>query len=133
MSLFEPRTSACVEVTELYGQEPGGVFRLLGKDFEDIEIDTCWGDIVVMCNALEDYANILESVIPEWELGGVSKAMYEYHAKRCRKISLRYQEAIGYNYRDALVNCEKMRKRKGDDIGEEALALAVKSKRGDLR
>ena len=130
LSLFEPRTSACVEVTELYGQEPGGVFRLLDNNFEEIEIETCWGDIVVMCNALEDYANMLESVIPEWKLDGVRKAMYEYHAKRCRKISLRYQEAIGYNYRDALINCAKMRNRKDDDAGEDALILANRKKKG---
>lgn len=131
MNLFEPTTTDTVEVTELYGPEPGGIFDFFAnKTWEPTTIQTCWGDIRVMCDALEDYANILERVITEWGLKDGTAYMYELHAARCRKISRKYAEAIGYNYQKAIEKCRKMRekqeKQSDDDVGEEAMALLIK-------
>ena len=43
VSLFEPGITDTVEVTELYGAEPGGVFDFLGLDWKPAAIETCWG------------------------------------------------------------------------------------------
>lgn len=131
MNLFEPATTATVEVTELYGPEPGGIFDFFAnKTWEPTTIETCWGDIRVMCDALEDYANILESVIKEWGLKNGMAYMYELHAARCRKISRKYAAAIGYDYQEAIEKCRKKRgkweEQGDDDVGEEAMALLVK-------
>lgn len=126
MSIFEPDMTDTVEVTELYGDKPGGIFDFLGLDWKPHTIRTCWGDLQVMCNALEDYASVLERVIQEWGLEGYHAAVYEIHAVRCRKIAKKYAAAIGYDREAALKKCRRKRQESDDDVGEEAMALAVK-------
>lgn len=126
MSIFEPDMTGTVEVTELYGDKPGGIFDFLGLNLKPHTIMTCWGDIQVMCNALEDYANTLERVIPEWGLKGYHAAIYEVHAARCRKIARKYADAIGYDREAALEKCRKKRRESRDDVGEEAMTLMVR-------
>lgn len=126
MNLFEPGMTDTVAVTELYGAEPGGIFDFLGLDWKDHTIKTCWGDLRVMCDALEDYANVLERVIKEWGLQGWREAAYEIHAARCREIARKYANAIGYDREAALKKCQKRREKADDDVGEEAMSLLVK-------
>ena len=126
MNLFEPGITDTVEVTELYGAEPGGIFDFIGLDWKTKTIETCWGDLRVMCDVLEDYADTLERVIKEWNLEGYHAYSYELHAARCRKISRKYAGAIGYDRAAALEKCRKRRENAGDDIGEEAMALMAK-------
>lgn len=121
--LFKPKTTETVFLAELYGPEPEGVFSFLNKKFEPTEIKTCYGDIIIMINALMDYASILEGAIEDWNLDGYHAASYRYHAERCRKMSQHYAAAIGYDYDKTLENCKKRRKKEGD-TGEEALAAA---------
>lgn len=125
----EPELSKTVELTEIDGSTPGGILRYFdGYDHEDKEIRTCLGDIYVICNALMDYANLLEGVIEEWGLTGFHAAHYELHAARCRKISKKYADAIGYDYEKAMEKCQKRRSRRDDDVGQDALtALARRS------
>lgn len=125
ISLFEPGMTETVEVTEIYGLEPGGIFSLFGKDSKPMTIKTCWGDLCMICNALEDYANILEKVIIQWDLNGYHAAAYELHAARCRKVSRKYANAIGYDYQQAIEKCRKQREKTASrsDIGEDALVL----------
>lgn len=89
---------------------------------------TCYGDIYKVVNALMDYSKLLEMVCDEWDLRGYQRGVYEYHAVKLRAIAKRYQEAIGYDYEAAVAKCEakKKRHRKADDIGGDALELAVK-------
>ena len=111
------------EVTELYGTEPDDIFDFLGRDWKECTIKTCWGDLMVMCNALEDYANVLERATEEWGLQGYHEAVYRIHAARCWKIARKYAAAIGYDREAALKKCRKCRKKAETDIGEDALVL----------
>lgn len=119
----ESQMTETVLLSELYGPEPEVVFSFLNKKFEPTEIKTCYGDIIIMINALMDYASILEGAIEDWNLDGYHAASYQYHADRCRKMGQHYAAAIGYDYEKTLENCKKRRK-KEDDTGEEALAAA---------
>ncbi|MDE7243358.1 MAG: hypothetical protein K2O18_05185 [Oscillospiraceae bacterium] len=119
----ESGMSDTAEVTELYGVEPGGIFDFIGRDLKEHTIKTCWGDLMVMCNALEDYANVLDRAVEEWELQEYQKAIYQIHAARCRKIAGKYAAAIGYDREAALKKCRKRREKSLNDVGEDALAL----------
>ena len=126
MSIFESGMTATVETTELYGAEPGGIFDFIGLDWKLDTIVTCWGDLCVMCNALEDYADVLDRVIVEWGLEGHHAISYGLHAARCRKIARKYAAAIDYDRAAALEKCKKRQDDSKDDVGEEAMALLAK-------
>lgn len=102
-------------------------FRLHDADGER-EIRSCYGDIYKVINALMDYARLLELTCAEWGLEGYQRAVYELYAKDFRAIAKKYQEAIGYDYEAAVARCEakKKLKRKADDVGGDALDLALK-------
>lgn len=133
---FEPATTATVEMTEIDGMEQGAILRFTdaGQSGGDRELRTCYGDLYAVVNALRDYANILEGVIPEWGLTGYHTAVYELHAARCREIAGKYAAAIGYDYDKAMERCLKRRARdgSGDDTGLDGLeALARKRRKPD--
>ncbi len=122
---FEPSTSATVEMTEIDGMEQGAVLRFTDAGSSrrpggDKEVRTCCGDLYVIVNALRDYANMLESVIPEWGLAGYHAAVYELHAARCREIAGKYAAAIGYDYDKAMERCLN-RRAKGDSGGDTGM------------
>lgn len=99
--------------------------------FRDIDgehkIRTCYGDIYKIVNALMDYARTLELVCDEWNLGSYHRAVYEIHAEKLRSIAKKYQEAIDYDYEEAVAKYEAKRKKQStDDIGGDALELAMK-------
>lgn len=130
---FEPATTETVELTEIDGTEPGAILRFtdVGKSGrQSKEIRTCYGDLYVVVNALRDYANLLDSVIPEWGLTGFHAASYELHATRCRKIAGKYAAAMGYDYDKALERCRKRRANgsRDDDTGVDGLEAFVKKK-----
>lgn len=134
---FEPATSATVEMTEIDGMGQGAILRFTdvgrsGQSSRGRELRTCYGDLYAIVNALRDYANMLESVIPEWGLTGFHAATYELHAARCREIAGKYAAAIGYDYDKALERCLK-RRAQGDPDGDTGLdgleALARKHRK----
>ena len=134
---FEPATTATVEMTEIDGMEQEAILRFTdaGQSGGDRELRTCYGDLYAVVNALRDYANILEGVIPEWGLTGYHAAVYELHAARCREIAGKYAAAIGYDYDKAMERCLKRRARdgSGDDTGLDGLeALARKRRKPDV-
>lgn len=90
---FEPATTATVELTEIDGIGQGAILRFTDADQSggDRELRTCYGDLYAVVNALRDYANMLEGVIPEWGLTGYHAAVYELHAARCREIAGKYR------------------------------------------
>lgn len=98
--------------------------------FEDLEgprkINTCYGDICKIVNALRDYARMLRIVCAEWNLQGYHQAVYEFHADKLEEISKKYQAGIGYDYDKAIEKCRKKREkqRQDDDVGGEAMAMA---------
>lgn len=113
---FEPGMTDTVELTELYGSEPGGIFDFLGREWTPTTVKTCWGELRVMVNALWDYADILEGVIDEWGLEGYHAAAYATHAARCRNIARKYAAAIGYDREKVLRDCHKRRAQAEDEI-----------------
>ena len=130
---FGPSIPATVEMTEIDGMEAEAILRFTDvgksrKPSEIKEVQACYGDLYVIVNALQDYANLLESVISEWNLTGYHAATYELHAARCRKITRKYAAAIDYDYDKAVERCEK-RRAKGDrdsDTGMDGLEALVR-------
>ena len=120
---FEPVVSQPLELDAL-GTE-------LSICFEDLEgprkIDTCYGDICKIVNALRDYARMLRMVCGEWDLQGYHRAVYELHADKLEEISKKYQAGIGYDYDKAVEKCRKNRakKQRDSDVGGEAMAMAL--------
>lgn len=99
-------------------------------------IHSCEGDLIVICNALSDYADLLIEFIEQSEYEGYKKAFYEVHAERCRKISEKLQEQIGYNREEAIERCQKKKGYYGqggtgldNGVGEDALVMMVKKSR----
>ncbi len=94
---------------------------------------TCEGDVLVTINALADYADIIMEFIAQSDYGGYRNAFYELHAERCRKISKKLQEQIGYDRDAAIDRCREKKKYFGknsdNDVGEDALVMAVKKSR----
>ena len=92
------------------------------------ELQTCYGDILKTINALMDYTHMLDLVCEQWNLTGFHRATYEYHAGKLREIAEKFQTAIGYDYAAAVEKCRKKqtRKQRSDDVGEDALTLAVR-------
>ena len=132
---FEPSTTTTVEMTEIDGIEQGAVLRFTdvgksGHPSEAKELHTCYGDLYVIVNALRDYANLLESVIPEWGLTGFQAATYELHAARCRKIAGKYAAAIDYDYDKAVERCERRRAKgkRDSDTGMDGLEAFIRKR-----
>lgn len=127
--VYEPSMTKVAYLTEVYGNKPVVTIDCPGfKKGESFQIRTCYGAVIAVCNALEDYANALDGGIVDWELKGFKAAVYELHAARLRGISRQFAQAIGYDYLKTMADCEKKRKKKrrDDDVGEEALALLSK-------
>ena len=130
---YGPPTTETVEMTEIDGMEQGAILQFTdvgksGKPSEEREVHTCYGDLYVIVNALRDYANMLDSVIQEWELTGYQAIYFELHAERCRKIAGKYSSAIGYDYDKALERCQKRRAKgeRSDDTGMEGLEAFIR-------
>lgn len=122
--LFEPFLSRPIELDKLATEV---VLRFRDIDGEH-EIKTCYGDIYKIVNVFMDYARLLELIGDEWGLDAYHRAVNEVTADKLRSIAKKYQEAIGYDYEDALAKCEAKKKKahKDDDVGSDALELAFK-------
>lgn len=103
---------------------------LNGKHFEETAITSCSGDLIIICNALLDYSDILDRYRESEKLTGLTEATYDYQAKRCRKIAASLSAKIGYDRDAAIEKCkakqEKDKNRAASDIGEDGISLAVK-------
>jgi len=124
MEIHEPVLTHHMEVEEYLKQE-------LTLSYVDLdgshELQTCYGDILKIINALMDYTRMLDLVCEQWHLTGFHKATYEYQAGKLREIAEKFQTAIGYDYHAAVEKCRKKRAKKScsDDVGEDALTLTV--------
>ena len=121
---FEPIISRTIEIDKFVAEV---VLRYRDLDGEH-EIRTCPGDIYKIVNVFMDYARLLELVNDEWDLDPYRRAVNEVTADKLRSIARKYQEAIGYDYEAALAKCEAKKKKahKDEDIGGDALELAMK-------
>lgn len=90
-------------------------------------ISMCPGDLIIMCNVLNDYASALD-VFSE-EKTGYEQAVYKYQAGRCRKIQKKLEESLGYDVQKSIEKCAKKKGKKNNDIGEDALVLAIRTRK----
>lgn len=96
------------------------------EGFTPSKLKSCHGDLVLICNALMDYADICDAFREREQLEGFAAATYEYYANRFREIAAKYGGAIGYDREKTIERCRK-RQLKADtsDVGEEALTMLV--------
>ena len=94
-------------------------------------IESCQGDLTVICNVLADYADMLDELLQtdRERLGFCGALQYERMRDRCRKITAGLQEKTGYDRDAAIEKCRRKagRKPKADTgIGEDALVLSAR-------
>ena len=94
-------------------------------------IESCQGDLTVICNVLADYADMLDELLQtdRERLGFCGALQYERMRDRCRKITEDLQKKTGYDRVAAIEKCRRKagRKPKADaGIGEDALVLSAR-------
>ena len=98
------------------------------KDFQQETIRMSLGDLIVICNVLADYAQLLSEYLEE-DIGSMDicgRYLYEHQIERCLKIEAFLEEKIGYDRQAALKKCAKRNMQKSQDPGEDALILAAR-------
>lgn len=87
----------------------------------DYVVSCSYGDIVLIICMLHDYVKMLDEIRSDiqWEC---------YYREKFVKMADRLSDQIGYDYETALEKCKKKlgQREKSGDIGEDAMALAVK-------
>ena len=96
-----------VEITgEVIQDEEAGVpvryYHLERGKFDCVQ--SCQGDLVVICNALADYAGLLSEYLEEegGQMDACGRIQYELHIERCLKIQKLISEQIGYDREAAI-------------------------------
>lgn len=89
------------------------------KTLKDFKVSCSYQDIVFIICILKDYLKILA------DKEGV---MWDYYRERFAKLADRLSEQIEYDYEAQMEKCLKKMgaKESNSDIGEDAMALAVK-------
>ena len=121
------------EITgEVIQDEAAGVpvryYHLERNKFDCVQ--SCQGDLIVICNALADYASLLSEYLEEEgeHINACGRIQYELHIRRCLKIEKLISEQIGYDREAAIEKCRKKNHRKEEDVGEDAVVLAARRK-----
>lgn len=96
-----------------------------GVTFTPATIQSCEGDLILVVNALVDYADMMDRHrAAHTEMGAFEAATREYYAGRYRNIAEKLAAALGYDREATLERCRRRQERlRADDIGEEALTL----------
>lgn len=101
---------------------------------QELHFKICPGDLQIVCNVLFDYCNMLSEMLADPPDGvdentiGIWKARYEYYLERVQKIRGKIETGIGYSTEKAIEKCNKRKPKKDDDIGEDALVMAMKNR-----
>lgn len=113
-----------VEITgEVIQDEAAGVpvryYHLERNKFDCVQ--SCQGDLIVICNALADYAGLLSEYLKEEgeHMNACGRIQYELHIRRCLKIEKLISEQIGYDREAAIEKCRKKNHSKEEDVGED--------------
>ncbi len=96
-----------------------GAVNLKAHPISNYEVRLAYGDLVLLVAMVEDYIKGLDVIKADdiqWQV---------YYRNKFKKISNNIQEQIEYDYQKAFEKCIK-KKDKDSDIGEEAMALAIK-------
>ena len=115
-------------------EEEGIRIEYYTLDGKKPEIRMCPGDLMIICNVLHDYAQMLREAA---EISiGYEQGLYMCHVDRCEKIRHKIETAMSYSTEAAVEKCRKKHRyfgqeplAKGNDVGEDALALAMKQRR----
>lgn len=88
----------------------------------DYVVSCSYGDVVLIICMLHDYVNMLD------EIKGNDVFYQAYYRGVFMKMADRLAEQIEYDYEKQLEKCKKKMeaKERKDDVGEDAMALAVK-------
>lgn len=91
----------------------------------DYVVSCSYGDVVLIVCMLRDYVKMLD------EIRADDIQYRAYYRTKFLKIADRLSEQIGYDYDKAVEKCQKKYEKKSNsDIGEDAMALAVKNGKG---
>lgn len=88
----------------------------------DYVVSCSYGDVVLIICMLRDYVKMLDEIRDDilWKV---------YYREKFIKMADRLSEQIGYDYDAAVEKCRKKQERlerASGDVGEDAMALAVK-------
>ena len=92
-------------------------------------VSVCYGDLVLTANAMFDYADILDNHRAQCidkDAQPVEWFQREYYANRFRQIGTSIADQLGYDRLLALEKCKNWAD-DNDDVGEDAMVLAVKA------
>ena len=99
-----------------------GAYNLKTSPAKQYEVSMAYGDIVLMIAVLHDYLKNQDAKATEEDI-----LWNAYYKGKFQKMADRLSEQIGYDYDKALAKClKKQEKESKSDIGEDAMALAVK-------
>lgn len=115
-------------------EEEGIRIEYYTLDGKRLEIRMCPGDLMIICNVLHDYAQMLREAA---EISiGYEQGLYLCHVERCDKIRQKIEAAMEYSTEAAVEKCHKKKKYFGEnpfakqsDVGEDALILAMRQRR----
>lgn len=129
-------TEETIDITgEIMKAEEEGIrIEYYTLDGEKPEIRMCPGDLMIICNVLHDYAQMLREAA---EISiGYEQGLYLCHVERCEKIRHKIETAMEYSTEAVVEKCHKKKKYFGEDpfakqsdVGEDALILAMKQRR----
>lgn len=94
-------------------------------------IESCQGDLITICNALADYADMLNDYLlsDTNRLNHCGIIRYEAMRDKCWRISKKLQVKIGYDRDAAIEKCRKKALRDStwdSGVGEDALILSAR-------
>lgn len=95
------------------------------KGMNEQWIETCEGELRIIIEALADYYDLAGRQIETMESVS-SKAFWAYRLERIKQIQTKLEMLTGYSRDEQLEACLKRKSKKDDDIGEDALVLAVR-------
>lgn len=104
-----------------------GAVNLKARPISNYEVRLAYGDLTLIVAMIRDYIKGLDKMAEDGDLR-INKITYEaYYRGKFLGIADRISEQIEYDYDEALKRClKKQAKEDKSDIGEEAMALAVK-------
>ena len=104
-----------------------GAVNLKAKPISNYEVKLAYGDLTLIVAMIRDYIKGLDQMMADGDLE-LNKIQYEsYYRIKFLKIADRISEQIEYDYDAAMERClKKQTQVDKSDIGEEAMALAIK-------
>lgn len=89
-------------------------------------LKSCYGDLILICNMIRDYCNILNKDKDNESKSCVDRANIDYYMGRFMKIYDMFSSQLEYSWEDALDKCKRSKSDLNSDVGEDALVLSAK-------